>query len=175
MNEKPIENVTPNYEEDWLLEVDDYEEQTLTEEEQFREKYTDASPEDYENEVIICDQIRLFMSNKDKTSKAGNEYRSHNNITKLYIDSDETKVALFDEMFSDYTEETDILVARGQNPVVRLLQVLTNNPNRNYFKIKYTPFCERVKKIDQLKLEIYSYNVNGFEKHSFKVLAYSEK
>lgn len=166
-----IEDVTP----DWLIEADEYEEKELSEEESVREMYTRALPEDYVDDTIVIDQIRLFMSNKDKTSKNGKEYRSHNNVTKIYIDGDETSIAFFDEMFDNYNEETDVLVARGQNPIVQLLQVLTNNPHKNRFKIKYSAFAERVEQIDKLKIKIYSYYRGNYENWSFRVLAYSDK
>lgn len=171
MNEQEIKDVTPS----WLIEVDEYEEKVLSEEESIREMYDRALPEDYDGETIIVDQIRLFMSCKDKTSKTGKEYRSHNNITKIYIDEDETSIAFFDEFFDKYDEETDILVAHGQNPIVQLLQVLTGNPRKNVFKIKYSAFAESLKEIDKLKIKIYSYYRGNYENWSFRVLTYSQK
>lgn len=166
-----IKDVTP----EWLLEADEYEEREFSEQESIRESYTRSLPEDYEDEPVIIDQIRLFMSSKDKISKAGKEYRSNNNVTKLFIDDDETSIAFFDEFFDNYDEETDVLVARGQNPIVQLLRVLTNNPTKNVFKIKYGAFVERVEKLEKLRVKIYRYYQGTYEKWSFVVLAFEDK
>ena len=141
-----------------------------------REAYAQVDTNNYVDDTIIANEVCIFMSCKDKVSKkTGKNYRSRNCITKLYIDNEEVKLTFFNEMFNNYDESKETLKVKTNHPVMALVQYLSQNYEHNTFTINLPKFKETLQKIDQIKVKIYEYNDKGYPKHSFKVLAHSEK
>lgn len=178
MNEfvNPYKDIpTENKTDDFLISSDYFEEQQQSEEESMRNLYSDAFAEDYVDETIIANLCTVYVSTKEKTSSKGNTYTSNLCITKVFIDEEEVKIAFFDEMFNNYDERKNRITVMGNHPIAEIVRGLTGNTQHNRFIIDLDKFQEKLSNIEQMRIRIYQYMDNGYERSSFKVLAFSEK
>ena len=161
---------------DFLISSDYYEEEQVNEADSIRYNYEDAYGEDYDGEIIISNLTSIYVSTKTKVSqRTGKEYIDNTVITKLFCDSDEVKVTFFDKVFSRYDERKNRITTQGNEALAELVRGLTGNTRDNRFVLDLDKFQEKLATLDQVKVKIYSYDDKGYEKYSFKVLAYSEK
>lgn len=171
MNENVVEQKNS-----FLISSDYYEEEQVNEADRIRYSYEDAYGEDYEGEIIISNLTSIFVSTKEKISqRTGKPYIDNTVITKLFCDEEEVKLTFFDKVFGRYNEEKGTITALGNEPLAELVRGLTGNTRDNRFVIDVDEFKDKLATLEQVKVKIYSYEDKGYERYSFKVLAFTEK